>query len=48
MSQTLSSEIIEGLKSGRVVPYLGAGALKASVNAETQMPIPADSDFGYE
>ncbi len=38
------NQIITGIKSGAIVPYLGAGALKGSVNVETGAPIPADSD----
>jgi hypothetical protein len=37
-------EIIEGIREGSVVPYIGAGALKGSVNRETGNEIPADSD----
>lgn len=37
-------ELIAGIKSGKIVPYLGPGALKDVVNVETQEPIPADSD----
>ncbi|MES9846117.1 MAG: SIR2 family protein [Candidatus Sedimenticola sp. 6PFRAG5] len=36
--------IIQGIKAGDIVPYLGAGALKGSTNTETNEPIPADSD----
>lgn len=36
--------IIEGIKSGQVVPYLGPGALKDVKNTQTSAPIPADSD----
>jgi hypothetical protein len=38
------NQIIAGIKSGAVIPYLGAGALKGSVNVENGAPIPADSD----
>ncbi len=37
-------QIIAGIKSGTVVPYLGPGALSGSVNVEDGTPIPADSD----
>lgn len=37
-------EIITGIKSGQVIPYLGPGALYGSVNKETHEAIPADSD----
>ncbi|MEL0583999.1 MAG: SIR2 family protein [Candidatus Thiodiazotropha sp. (ex. Lucinoma kazani)] len=33
-----------GIQSGDIVPYLGAGALRGSIHAETGEPIPADSD----
>lgn len=44
MTEPLFTEIIDGLKSGQIVPYLGAGALSGAVNVETGTPIPADSD----
>lgn len=44
MSTELLSNIIEGIRENRVVPYLGAGVLKDVVNKETGEPIPADSD----
>jgi hypothetical protein len=44
MGETTINEVIEGIREGRVVPYLGAGALKGSVNVQTGDPIPADSD----
>lgn len=44
MSQDQFTEILENMKSGQVVPYLGAGALEGSVSLEDQSPIPADSD----
>lgn len=37
-------EIIQGIKQGQIIPYIGAYALQGSVNTETQEPIPADSD----
>jgi hypothetical protein len=37
-------DLIEGIRNGSIVPYLGAGALKGSTNPETGEPIPADSD----
>jgi len=36
--------LIEDIRSGRIVPYLGAGALKDVTNAQDGSPIPADSD----
>jgi hypothetical protein len=44
MSEHKYDEILAGLKSGKIVPYLGPAALKGAVNIETNMPIPADSD----
>ncbi len=44
MSQDTFKEILAGIQSGKVVPYLGAGALEGSVSTEDQSPIPADSD----
>jgi hypothetical protein len=38
------SEILAGIKSGQVVPYLGPGALKGAVNKVSGEAIPADSD----
>lgn len=37
-------ELIEGIQSGKIVPYLGAGALKDVVSKTDGSPIPADSD----
>ncbi len=36
--------LLGGLRDGRIVPYLGPGALKGSVHPESGEPIPADSD----
>ena len=44
MTQTSMQELIEGIKSGQIVPYLGPGALSDSTNVATGEPIPADSD----
>lgn len=44
MSTETLNTIIEGIKDNRVVPYVGAGALKDVVNVETGEAIPADSD----
>jgi hypothetical protein len=44
MSEPLFPKLIDGLKSGQVIPYIGPHALKGSVNKETGAPIPADSD----
>ena len=37
-------ELVEGIQSGKIVPYLGAGALKDVKNMQDGSPIPADSD----
>ncbi|KEA62583.1 hypothetical protein ADIMK_3055 [Marinobacterium lacunae] len=37
-------ELTDGIKSGQIVPYLGAGALKDVTNRLDGSPIPADSD----
>lgn len=44
MSQTTLEELVQGIKDGQIVPYLGAGVLQGSVNEATGEPIPADSD----
>jgi hypothetical protein len=44
MAQISFHDIIDGIKTGAVVPYLGAGVLKGATNTETDAPIPADSD----
>lgn len=44
MNEPLFPQLIEGLKSGKIIPYLGPYALNGSVNQETGEPIPADSD----
>lgn len=38
------STLLEGIKDGSVVPYIGLEALCGSTNVETGEPIPADSD----
>lgn len=38
------NNIINGLKQGEVIPYLGPGALTGVVNTSTNEPIPAESD----
>jgi hypothetical protein len=38
------NEIIAGIKSGQVIPYLGPGALQGATNKNTGEAIPADSD----
>jgi len=44
MAVTRLQEMINGLREGTIVPYIGAGALKGAVNAQSGDPIPADSD----
>jgi SIR2-like domain len=44
MTASIFPELIDGLKNGSIVPYLGAGALQGSVHRLTGQPIPADSD----
>jgi hypothetical protein len=44
MADTSLSDLIEGIKNNKIVPYLGAGALTGSVQVETGDPIPADSN----
>jgi len=38
------NEIIAGIKSGQVIPYLGPGVLQGATNKATGEAIPADSD----
>ena len=44
MVETSLQTLIEGIASGHIVPYLGAGALKGTTHRDTGNPIPADSD----
>lgn len=44
MNEPLFPNLIDGLKAGQVIPYIGPYALKGSVNKETGEAIPADSD----
>jgi hypothetical protein len=44
MGEITLHELITGIQTGMVVPYLGAGALKGSVHRQTGEAIPADSD----
>jgi hypothetical protein len=44
MSDISLQGLIDGIKSGAIVPYLGAGALHGATHLETGEPIPADSD----
>ncbi|MEJ2059321.1 MAG: SIR2 family protein [Gammaproteobacteria bacterium] len=43
MSQAQLTELIQGVRAGRIVPYLGAGALNGARN-DAGDPVPADSD----
>ncbi|MES9820271.1 MAG: SIR2 family protein [Candidatus Thiodiazotropha sp.] len=43
MAETRLQDLIEGVRCGQIVPYLGAGALNGSKNIDTGEPIPADS-----
>lgn len=38
------SDLMDGIRSGRIVPYLGPGALAGAVEAGTGAPMPADSE----
>jgi hypothetical protein len=42
--QTQLQSLADDLASGRLIPFLGAGALEGSVDMQTGEPIPADSD----
>jgi hypothetical protein len=44
LSPELRAQIIDGVRTGGVVPYLGCGALKDVVAVADGAPIPADSD----
>lgn len=44
MSETNFQDLISGINSGDIVPYLGPGVLTGSVNKESGEAIPADSD----
>ena len=44
MSETSLQDLIEGVKSGDIVPYLGPGVLNDVTNVESGEPMPADSD----
>ncbi len=44
MTDTLLIDLIKGVKSNHIVPYLGTGALAGSTNLENGEAIPADSD----
>lgn len=44
MSEMTLKSLLAGVTSGKIVPYLGAGALQGSVDKIHGQPIPADSD----
>lgn len=44
MSDTSLRDLIEGVKDGSIVPYLGPGVLSDVTNAASGEPMPADSD----
>jgi hypothetical protein len=44
MSDTSMLDLIEGIQTNRIVPYLGAGALHGTTGVDSGEPIPADSD----
>jgi hypothetical protein len=44
MPETTMQDLVAGIQSGSIVPYLGAGALNGSTNVESGQAIPADSD----
>ncbi len=44
VDENVLSEIVAGIKSGQIIPYLGPGALQGSKNISTGDAIPADSD----
>jgi hypothetical protein len=44
MADSKLQELIDGIGTGDIVPYLGPDALTGSTNLETGEPIPADSD----
>jgi hypothetical protein len=44
MNTEIFPDLLEGVISGNIVPYLGAGALDGALHRDTGDPIPADSD----
>jgi len=44
MNAELRQKILDGVRTGSIVPYLGAGALDGSISLSDGAPIPADSD----
>ena len=44
MTEPKLTELVEGIRTGQIVPYLGPGVLADVTNTETGEAIPADSD----
>ena len=44
MAGSILNDLIEGIRSNRIVPYLGAGVLKNTTAVDSDQTIPADSD----
>lgn len=44
MADAQLNELVQGIRSGDIIPYLGPGALSDVVHKETNEPIPASSD----
>ncbi len=44
MTKTTMTDLVEGITSGEIVPYLGPGILNTVTNMETGESIPSDSD----
>lgn len=44
MASEQLTELVRGIRTGAIVPYLGPGALAGSIDPATGQPIPADSD----
>jgi hypothetical protein len=44
MTATILRDLVEGISDGRIVPYLGPGALDGATDTASGEPIPADSD----
>ncbi|MET0085312.1 MAG: SIR2 family protein [Sedimenticola sp.] len=44
MATTSLQDLVSGIATGEIVPYLGPGVLKGANSVETGEPIPADSD----
>jgi hypothetical protein len=44
LTSKLRMRLVEGVKQGEIVPYLGCGVLRDVVAVEGGQPMPADSD----